>query len=342
MIKIENSRLEQIANEHYDLLCNRFNFSISKRLDKSLKKYKTKRKGIYKKYVLLLQYLKGNLEDIIIGKPKKLEYHKNRLIILSEDFKFTEKEKNKTTEQKEILKDLNQIFNYETFSSNGFTKKKTKQDNKDYVYSGNSLVKSLNISTCPYCNRNTIYSIDNGTKRTSELDHFYPKSKYPFFALSFYNLIPSCKVCNKIKRDNDDKEYINPYDDRFDMNKNMKFGLKITSSNFYHSSEGFDLEYKYSKSISKNEKNRIENNLTDFELKDLYQNHKDIILELIQKDVIYNDSYIDELYKSYEGTLFRNREDLERLISGGFIQDDEINKRPLSKLIKDITQELGL
>jgi len=40
--------------------------------------------------------------------------------------------------------------------------------------------------------------------------------------------------------------------------------------------------------------------------------------------------------------LFRNREDLERLISGGFIQDDEINKRPLSKLIKDITQELQI
>jgi len=342
MIKIQNSHLEQIVNEHYDLLCNRFNFSISKRLDNSLEKYKTKRKDIYKKYIVLLQYLQDNIEDIIIGKSKKIEYHKKKLIKLSKDFKFAKKDKDKTSEQKEILTDLNQIFNYETFSSNGFTKKKTKNNPKDYFYSGNILVKKLNISVCPYCNRNTIYSINNGTKRTSELDHYYPQSKYPYFALSFYNLIPSCKVCNKIKLDNDDKEYINPYDDRFDMNKNMKFSLKITSSNFYHSLEGFKLAYKYSKSISENEKNRIENNLTDFELKDLYQNHKDIILELIQKDVIYNDSYIDELYKSYEGTLFKNREDLERLISGGFIQDDEINKRPLSKLIKDISQELGL
>jgi len=342
MIKIKYKNLDLIANDHYDLLCNRFNFSISKRLSKSLEEYKTKQKDkdIYKKYVVLLQYLKDNLEDIIIGKPKKLEYHKKQLIILSKDFEFTNKKKN--NEQKEILKDLNQIFNYETFSSNGFTKKKTKEDNKNYFYSGNSLIKSLNISVCPYCNRNTIYSIKNGAKRTSELDHFYPQSKYPFFALSFYNLIPSCKVCNKIKLDNDDKEYINPYDDRFDMNKNMKFSLKITSSNFYHLLDGFELEYKYSEFISEDEKQRIENNLTDFELKDLYQNHKDIILELIQKDVIYNDSYIDELYKNYEGTLFRNREDLERLISGGFIQDDEINKRPLSKLIKDISQELGL
>ena len=281
MIPIKNKDLDRLANEHYDLLCNKFNFSISKRLNKSLKHYNSKRKDIYKQYIILLKYLKDNLENIIIGKPDKLEFYKEKLFELSKDFEFTKKEK--TIKQKEILKDLNTIFNYETFSSNGFTKSKTKKDNKDYFYSGNILVKKLNISVCPYCNRNTIYSIDNGKKRTSELDHFYPQSKYPFLALSFYNLIPSCKVCNKIKFDNDDKEYINPYDDRFDMNKNMKFSLKITSSNFYYLENSFEIDYKYNKQISDNEKNRIENNLDDFKLKDLYQNHKDIILELIQK-----------------------------------------------------------
>ena len=65
-------------------------------------------------------------------------------------------------------------------------------------------------------------------------------------------------------------------------------------------------------------------------------------LELLQKRVIYSDSYIDELFKQYEETLFKNREDLLRLITCGYIGDEEISRRSLSKLIKDILLELGL
>lgn len=36
----------------------------------------------------------------------------------------------------------------------------------------------------------------------AKLDHFYPKSLYPFFALSLYNLIPVCGTCNLVKSDN--------------------------------------------------------------------------------------------------------------------------------------------
>ena len=70
--------------------------------------------------------------------------------------------------------------------------------------------------------------------------------------------------------------------------------------------------------------------------------HKDIAIELIQKTLIYNESYIDELYQNYEGTLFKNREDVLRLISGGYVEDKDINKRPLSKFIKDISEDLEL
>ena len=77
-------------------------------------------------------------------------------------------------------------------------------------------------------------------------------------------------------------------------------------------------------------------------MEEIYQNHKDIALELIQKTQIYNESYIDELYQKYEGTLFKNREDVLRHITGGYIEDKDINKRPLSKLIKDISEELDL
>lgn len=341
MTSIKNGNLVELSNIHYDLLCNKFNFSISKRLNKSLEEYKLKSEFINKEYYKLLEYIKNNLKEIITGKPETLDKQKKELIKLSMPFEFTKNQKLKTNDQQKVLEDLNYIFNYKTFSSNGFRNKKNKKI-IDKFYSGNILVENINLSVCPYCNRNTIYNLKYTKNRTSELDHFYPQSKYPYFALSFYNLIPSCKVCNQIKLDNDDKIYINPYDKRFDFNKNMKFSLKIKDSTFYHLEDGFKLNCKFDKDISIDEKSRIKNNIKDFKLYDLYQNHKDIPLELIQKSQIYNDSYIDELYTKYEGTLFKNREDLLRLITCGYINDEDIDKRPLSKLIKDILEELGL
>jgi hypothetical protein len=66
-----------------------------------------------------------------------------------------------------------------------------------------------------------------------------------------------------------------------------------------------------------------------------------IVKELLQKRVIYSDSYIDELFDRYSGILFSSKEELMRLITCGYISDDDINKRPLSKLIKDISEDLG-
>ncbi len=57
------------------------------------------------------------------------------------------------------------------------------------------LYKEINIKVCPYCNLRDIslYESHNISKR-GHLDHFYSKAKYPYLALSLYNLIPSCEV----------------------------------------------------------------------------------------------------------------------------------------------------
>ena len=77
---------------------------------------------------------------------------------------------------------------------------------------------------------------------------------------------------------------------------------------------------------------------------------KSSVLEVISK-IISNDitdlKYIlltkeDGLkFDRYSGTLFSSKEELMRLITCGYISDDDINKRPLSKLIKDISDDLG-
>jgi hypothetical protein len=91
------------------------------------------------------------------------------------------------------------IFNYDDFM---------KQD----IAIG--LIKGLNISICPYCNKNDIeaddYKYSRKRKYRPALDHFYPKSKYPFLGLSIYNLIPSCDECNRAKKSDYDT-YVNYY-----------------------------------------------------------------------------------------------------------------------------------
>ncbi|MGK0256180.1 MAG: hypothetical protein ACI81I_000790 [Arcobacteraceae bacterium] len=309
MIRIKPSNLEELAHTHYKAI---FNY-IENRGSKKIKDIEATIKSCFGD--------KWNFEKLIKAKPKELEK-------LSKIYKF---------------KCSASVINFETYYNylNNYKNIKFLTD-KGEPYRAYELIKALNINTCPNCNRNTIYNLKYTKKRTSELDHFYPISKYPFFGLSFYNLIPSCKVCNKLKLDNYKKEYINPYDERFDFNKNAKFNFKILSSNFYNSEEAIELECKFKENILSEEKKRIKNNINDFELYDLYQNHKDVILELIQKEYIYNDSYIDDLLNQHEGTLFKNREDLLRLITCGYVSDEDLHKRPLSKLIKDISQELEL
>ncbi|NNN79651.1 hypothetical protein [Vibrio sp. 11-4(1)] len=75
---------------------------------------------------------------------------------------------------------------------------------------------------CFYCNNNKldIVGYENGIEKLFlDLDHFYLKSKYPYLALSFFNLIPCCGLCNSTVRGNVDfntETHINPYENCFD------------------------------------------------------------------------------------------------------------------------------
>lgn len=73
---------------------------------------------------------------------------------------------------------------------------------------------SRTLTYCPYCNADTVYAFEKGNHRkvVSALDHFYPQKKYPFLALSLYNLVPVCSRCNsQMKGDADMTQVANPY-----------------------------------------------------------------------------------------------------------------------------------
>ena len=102
--------------------------------------------------------------------------------------------------------------------------------------------KDLDINTCYYCDMAyiNVYSIQSKTnaKRQFDLDHFIPQSKCPILALSLFNFIPSCQVCNsRLKQDNiigkdmnEWKKY-NPAGKNYNFDQDVKIRLKINSLN---------------------------------------------------------------------------------------------------------------
>lgn len=212
-----------------------------------------------------------------------------------------------------------------------------------------SLIKDLDIKVCPFCNREYIFKFEDKIKGElriiASLDYYYDKDTYPFLSVSIFNLIPSCNICNsKFKHAKNFYEikHLHPYEDSFNEKaKFLQFFNNVNEKNKKFSllsKERISLVLKPLNCKDKTTQNTIDT----FRLETLYNEHKDIVLELIQKREIYPDSYIDELYQNYEGTIFKNREDVLRHITGGHIEDKDINKRPLSKLIKDISEELEL
>ncbi|MDC9511228.1 HNH endonuclease [Pseudoalteromonas sp. Angola-4] len=77
---------------------------------------------------------------------------------------------------------LEKIFNYEALRAE----------------LGQEIIESSSLEICPYCNKRDIETtLGRNVIARADLDHFYPKSKYPFLATTLYNLIPACNFCNQ-------------------------------------------------------------------------------------------------------------------------------------------------
>lgn len=196
-------------------------------------------------------------------------------------------------------------------------------------------IQKIKIDTCPYCNRNYIYYLSRTCKIKPQIDHFFPKSKYPFLAASFYNLIPSCQTCNgfgaKEEKDPLIENLINPYN--IDT-ASFKFSYKIKSMNKTNPLlDRANIDVKFV--------NKIQGHLNVFKLDKLYDLHSDHVLELIIKSKLKYTSKYRKYLRSYRKLIFSNKE-IDRMILGNYSAENEMHKRPLAKLYQDIGKELGL
>ena len=203
----------------------------------------------------------------------------------------------------------------------------------DYLYSQRfprkEFVEELQVTVCPYCNRNFVNST---CKRTMcELDHFYNKKTYPILAVSFHNLVPVCHACNHAKG-SQPIEY-SPHNRLKKTDDLLFFDYFIKGSNFLNDSFQLGIEIDSSK--------MFESNVKILKLRDVYQVHTDIVQECIKRVIVFNPSYLRNIYNMYP-ELFESTEELYRMVFGYYLKDTEYGRRPLSKLTKDILSQLLL
>ena len=278
----------------------------------------------------VLKYIETNMQNILIGKPNDLKVHIKRIEQL--DGRICKGGKNAS----EINKLMSYIFVDMCYDSSN-------KDKKNIVFNKFDFIESLNINTCPYCNRNYIYTTSEN-KLKHEIDHFFPKTYYPYLAISYYNLIPSCKFCNQINVKGSFDTYktgINgsyvksPYDIELSDFKFTYFiqSVDITQKTILGYANCLSLDNK----ISIKFKKKIDANLKCFKLEELYKKHQDVVIELICKKIHYPKSYINDLSR-----FGFSKEEISRFLLCNYTNENDLNKRPLSKLIKDISDELKL
>ncbi|RZF61462.1 HNH endonuclease [Sphingobacterium corticibacterium] len=212
-----------------------------------------------------------------------------------------------------------------------------------------SFYKELGIKSCVYCNAQHTVLLDDD-KRTMRLqaDHHIPKSKFPMFSITLANLIPVCNNCNHLKSTHDLK-YNLYYDDINGKHHDLGFSLTEESIALYcanrnseNSEKYLELNFKdyYEDDTSKSSKlNEV------LKINKIYENHKDLAADLINKKIVYKDSYLSSLGKEF-GTLFKrndgsiNKHLFNQMLYGHTLEESDINKKVFSKLTIDIKNQL--
>ena len=204
----------------------------------------------------------------------------------------------------------------------------------------------LNLRTCPYCNRSYTFTVYGKNKKQKnvrpQLDHFYDKANYPILAVSFYNLVPSCPVCNYTKHN--DALHVNPYFDEFHgkfrvLEKKIegidRWNLQPISRDKLIGMDDWGEIGLYSTIDAEKEDMGV------LGLNGLYPMHDDYVKEMMERIQAYNDCACDTMVSSFQG-VGHSALQVREFMWGKDIANSRNNNHPLSKLTRDILEQAGV
>lgn len=311
-------------------------------------------------------------EELLIGRPPALRKVRNNI-------ESAKSKIHKDEYQKEGVKNrLTSIFNYNAFVDSYLPK-----------WGAYKLVQLLDTRACAYCNRLFTFTLDKvdsartfnktkdnkvkrkilknitSSKTRPELDHFYPKAKFPYLALAIYNLVPSCHICNsnlKGSRNVDFDKLINPFEDDFDeiirlkaclrneadIQKMIDNGKLIGSVKDYFGTqlfsgklESFDIKFDRVNLQDTVNNEKAEKHIDLYALEELYDMHKDHASRIIKNAIRHGEASAKDIFSRHKG-LFHSECEAKSAILSAEGDPNNINRFPLSKLAIDIARDFGI
>jgi hypothetical protein len=253
-----------------------------------------------------------HLDDILIGKPSKLIEISDYLKPFIEnipDFKTA----------------IEYVFNYQIFITHA-----------DSRFDAYELAESLDVRTCTYCNRNYTNTVikDDGKKLTRpQFDHYFDKASHPILAVSFYNLIPSCSICNSSIKGTHKmnlNDYTHPYLD------NALGDIRFTYKYSHKSKNGLQVK------VVTPDPSKAKNTVDAFAIEEVYNSHTGELLDLLRTKQYFSERYLTILKSNLLKDVIVSKEDLYRIVFGTEYDETNFVNRPFSKFKSDILKELGI
>lgn len=208
------------------------------------------------------------------------------------------------------------------------------------------LVNELDIVVCPYCNESHthIVKVSDDEKILYEFDHFIPKVIAPYLSLSFFNLIPSCHICNSNLKGTTVfslNDYSHPYADDLHSFVSFSTDKPVDIKNI----DSFDIEIK-TITTDTDKIRKSTNNIRLFTIQQRYNNFKNDIIRFEKLRADYSESKKQEMLNNrLLGQIFIDRADLNRHIAmtiGVPLNEIEAIRKGKGKFELDIAKEFRL
>lgn len=165
-------------------------------------------------------------------------------------------------------------------------------------------INQYEVHNCVYCDSTkvSVFYHHNRPVRRFEIEHVLDKGSCPLVALSLYNLVPACSICNGpalkgtnlIGHTNEEIKHLSPTNPSYDFWHKVLFVIKSKSPNISDidkiSNAGYyEIDFYY--------KDKVYANVVDlFGLKSRYnQDYLQRALQLLTKKDRYSPTYIEHL-----------------------------------------------
>lgn len=329
-IKVTQELVDSVKTFNDELFVNTRRSGFQLPVDRLRQFYNTIKPRKHKNYRLYVEKIINEYDDIINANPE-------RMIALIQEFN--------------AIVPSSHLSKYVGSKKFSFHEKVVEamryEDLRDKEFPEHLL--NSDLRTCVYCNAQSTLTIEplyynkkRKKKRKKilaklQLDHFYPKSKYPFLCTSYFNLYPTCANCNLAKGKENAKfelytlgDDLDPFLFWIDDNSILDYWTNLDLKNLKIYLDSFDGDIDL-----------LHNHNDLFQVQKIYDAQKDIGEELVWKYKANPVAYRTLLNRTFH-KIFPDPEVIDRMIIGNYSKPEETHKRPMAKYTQDIARQLNV